>query len=997
LTNQCYYILFLLTGADSAVNDGATAPFNAALSACARAGRASAALDLLNGLRRAPLGTGGLAPEASSLAEYGTGNWPRADVISYNACLGALVQGQHHSLAVSLFQELDGTLVDASSPSSSSPPGTNGIKPDAVSFQLGLAAMAGAGDGDGALALLGRMERQAGGAPLPDSHAYSALVRAATTAGNSALAMEAKNRARAFSAISGGNGGGLSTTAGGGQAQQWVCPSCGWRNRPQNNFCGGNNNQVNGASGPPAYGCGKPRPAAAQENGAAAAATAGPTLPKSASGTTPGAFREEDLLAEPGARAPSTIDYDAIEEETGEEGADEDVDDAMSDFDESVWTISEGQAVEVWDSGRLIMGNVVLSPPPAASTKNQQAAGANTLHVLVFDPSAHLVGGAKDDDLDEHNAAGRAKVASKSSAVDATRVVKRFALDQVVSAWDLMATDNEGLRDADASAATTPSPFSAIGASAHYYPYSAAEWSRCMRDASVLAQQLPARRGSPEEVWQASKKADAMLQAALKKNKKKLAQQKQQTGKEPVGIPEEGAASTVKVAQYLLDGEFYEGTKGRYDLAAQASRLLSEGDPSGLVRVRAAAHWHAASLLGASQFHFKRVVAAPAAAEENGDVPSALVETAAVVSEEEIEEPTAPQKEEEDVPALESLLGQGADPKAIAQMRAMLGSLNGADSDKDGKSGKNGRGQSSSKSNPMSGDNNEVTTEMAEEEVPALRVTGGGWRPLAPSVVVSREALHFAKTIQAKRAPKTASATAASAPAASEDSNYDLSSSWSQASVRRIADQLELLALGGGPVLLGPEAKAALQALQQQPPQTKSSSSSSQGGKSKSFTTEGEATPEVAQQILLDLGHWTSKPALQPGAAGTASSINSEAAEPWSSEALNHAAVAAEAIASRRRRLANMAPNPVVGDSSHVPLSAGFRFAGAEDLVPGSSDVPAFAAATALAERGARGNSAKNADDGSSEVAWLDGWPLEWRVGPHGRVDLRGDDRMVAF
>ena len=956
----------------------AVAPFNAALSACARAGRANAALDLLNGLRRAPLGTGGLAPEASSLAEYGAGNWPRADVVSYNACLGALVQGRHHALAVSLFRDLDGSLGPQ-------------IKPDAVSFQLGLAALAGAGDGDGAVALLGRMERQEAGAPLPDSQAYSALARAATAAGNSALATEAKNRARAMSPAAAAGGGGLSGVGAtlGGKAQQWVCPSCGWRNRPQNDLCGGNNNQVNGASGRPTCGCGKSRPVT-PDAGAPTTTTVAAT-PSTSTTTTTRAFKDEDLFAAPVEGATAAGNYDTVSDGIGDESEDIDVEDEAMDFDDSVWTISEGQAVEVWDRGRLILGNAVLNPPATEGQKDKKkssqspvAAGAKVLHVLVFDPKEHLVGGAKDDDLDEHNAAGRAKVASKSSVMDATRVVKRFALDQVVSAWDLSAAENEVLREVGSSDSSS--------LSSYYYPYSAAEWSRCVRDASVLAQQLPARRGAPEEVWQASKRADAAQQAALKKMKKK---QQQKQGKEPVGIPDEGAASTVKVAQYLLDGEFYEGSQGRFDHAAQASQLLSEGDPSGLVRVRAAAHWHAASLLGASQFHFKRVVAAPAPPEEDEGVPAlAGAEAEAALAKEEETTTTTPETtKEEDVPALESLLGQGADPKAIAQMRAMLGSLNGGDNDKG-----SGKGGSKKKAN---NEGKEVSSEPVEE-APALRVTGGGWRPLAPSVVVSREALHFAKTIQTKRAQPALPAS--SQGSSSEGSGDDLSSSWKRASVRRIADQLELLALGGGPVLLGPEAKAALQALQQQ---LEKSSSPSQGGKS--FTAEVEATPEVAQQILLDLGHWTSKLSPKSAAAGagttTSSSSSSEAAEPWSAEALNHATTAAEAIAMRRRRLANMAPNPVVKTAeattqegeSVVPLSAGFRLTGAEDLVPGSSDAPTFAAATALAERGARGrNNNNDADDVSiSEVAWLEGWPAEWSVGPHGRVDLRGDDRMV--
>jgi hypothetical protein len=331
--------------------------------------------------------------------------------VSYNACVAALVQGRHHRLAAQLFGELDGTQPP---PPGSAPPGPH-LQPDAVSFQLALAALAGGGDGGGARLLLGRMDRQERGAPRPDAQAYGALARAAAAAGDAALAAQAKSRARSAPA-------GAGTGVAGGVAPQWACPSCGWRNRPQNSVCGGSSGA---ATARPAYGCGKLRPG--PESGGSGASAA----PKLAS--------QEAAAAVIASAATTTEprDYFYEEDEDSDEKVDaeddDDDDDDEDDDDDAVWTISEGQAVEVWDGGQLVMGNAMLREDAKSSGGSMRSGPpALTLRVLVFDPSVDLVGGAKDDDVDEGNAARRAQVAAKATEADAARAVRRVALDQVI-------------------------------------------------------------------------------------------------------------------------------------------------------------------------------------------------------------------------------------------------------------------------------------------------------------------------------------------------------------------------------------------------------------------------------------------------------------------------------------------------------------------------------------------------------------------------------------
>jgi hypothetical protein len=180
------------------------------------------------------------------------------------------------------------------------------------------------------------------------------------------------------------------------------------------------------ATARPAYGCGKLRPG--PESGGSGASAA-PTL------------ASQEAVAAVIASAAATEeprDYSYEEDEDSDEKVDaedddDDDDNDDDDDDDAVWTISEGQAVEVWDGGQLVMGNAMLREDAKSSGGSMRSGPpALTLRVLVFDPSVDLVGSAKDDDVDESNAARRAQVAAKATEADAARAVRRVALDQVI-------------------------------------------------------------------------------------------------------------------------------------------------------------------------------------------------------------------------------------------------------------------------------------------------------------------------------------------------------------------------------------------------------------------------------------------------------------------------------------------------------------------------------------------------------------------------------------
>ena len=82
-------------------------------------------------------------------------------------------------------------------------------------------------------------------------------------------------------------------------------------------------------------------------------------------------------------------------------------------------------------------------------------------------------------------------------------------------------------------------------------------------------------------------------------------------------------------------------------------------------------------------------------------------------------------------------------------------------------------------------------------------MNGGGWRPIAQSVVLSREVLSFTAAVEAGRR----------ALAEGRDASEG-SSRGKREEHRRIAEQLELVAMGGGAGMLGSEGSTLPEVLQ---------------------------------------------------------------------------------------------------------------------------------------------------------------------------------------
>ena len=92
------------------------------------------------------------------------------------------------------------------------------------------------------------------------------------------------------------------------------------------------------------------------------------------------------------------------------------------------WTVAEGQPVEVWDRGRLVLGNVLSLPvgEEASGHSSSSSSSLGVLRVLVFEPS-ETVGSARDDDSDDFEAL---RSLPKVVAAEAARRVLLVPLDQ---------------------------------------------------------------------------------------------------------------------------------------------------------------------------------------------------------------------------------------------------------------------------------------------------------------------------------------------------------------------------------------------------------------------------------------------------------------------------------------------------------------------------------------------------------------------------------------
>ena len=468
-----------------------------------------------------------------------------------------------------------------------------------------------------------------------------------------------------------------------------------------------------------------------------------------------------------------------------------------------------------------------------------------------------------------------------------------------------------------------------------FYPRDALEWSRTVRDAALLATRLSPRQSSARDVWAARARTAASL--LVRKQGNKRGNRGGVGGGKRSGSEE---VSSWRTAGFLLRGTL---------------EPLSEDEEH--LRVRAAALMHAAALLADGDSCFKRVVSARAdeAAAENffksasSRSTTATATSAAATSATAASTASSSSKSSSSLSSssasmaavdssaavslesstLKELGAAGADARSLLKIQAMLGDL----SPSKAKAKKTTATAATAAIAPP------VTTPVAPAAVapsvtpavvqPAvsnagpLVLCGGGWRALVPSVVESREALSFVKAARGKARFGGAAL--------------------------RVAEQLEFLALGGGPVLLGREGARALKEL------------------------GSPCTAAAAADALVASGHWTRSAAMKATATTAATATGAisasvvttkEAAQvgqvsPWSAQAIDLAATKALAIGERRKRLASIAaPLPPPSTASANP---GFR-------EPGDSVL---------------GGSVKGA------------WP-GWLVGPHGRVDLR-DSSLVPL
>jgi len=365
-----------------------------------------------------------------------------------------------------------------------------------------------------------------------------------------------------------------------------------------------------------------------------------------------------------------------------------------------------------------------------------------------------------------------------------------------------------------------------------FYPRDALEWSRTVRDAALLATRLSPRQSSARDVWAARARTAASL--LVRKQGNKRGNRGGVGGGKRSGSEE---VSSWRTAGFLLRGTL---------------EPLSEDEEH--LRVRAAALMHAAALLADGDSCFKRVVSARAdeAAAENffksasSRSTTATATSAAATSATAASTASSSSKSSSSLSSssasmaavdssvslesstLKELGAAGADARSLLKIQAMLGDLSPSKA-KAKKTAATAATAATAVAPP-------VTTPVAPAAVapsvapavvqPAvsnagpLVLCGGGWRALVPSVVESREALSFVKAARGKARFGGAAL--------------------------RVAEQLEFLALGGGPVLLGREGARALKEL------------------------GSPCTAAAAADALVASGHWTRSAAMKATATTAA-------------------------------------------------------------------------------------------------------------------------------
>ena len=594
------------------------------------------------------------------------------------------------------------------------------------------------------------------------------------------------------------------------------------------------------------------------------------------------------------------------------------------------WLIRHGQPVEVWHEKKTVFGNAIIKD------NGRRYDTIVKRNKTVRQPTTHDGGKLRVLVFDPSvNMVVSKRCDDRDSEKDATahcehaaRNIIEVAVDQVVGTWVLpRSTANSDRIDATCN-------HEAYGDFSFLYPQHAIEWSQVLRDSAALHEKLPRERDS-KGMWRAAN-AVGSLKTIPKKNNENVEE----------GAGQRNSITTRDAARFLLFGAFYEPSSDE----RWCQGVLSDGLSSLHPRVVAAAHALASQMLSAAKStYFSRSVP--------------------------------------------SFAGLCADT-GVRRQWAFCGEGGGQGS----ADGPRYQPISSVRNNGNSNDSNavlETTTEththtnafLLSSFPDALELTGGGWRPLAQSVVRSKEVMSFVEAVKSGRRSCQTNGNSKSGQSGDKEGV----SIWSvDGQHHRIVEQLEFIAMGGGAALLGNEGKQAMRAL----------------------GVKGVPTKQICTDLLIDSGYWSRKRASSETipvmlGKGRFDAVAASSVNHWPDIVWVRAVATANCIAERRQRLARIPPPPIFhsfGECAKRPRdsSCHFRPVDTACVVPGSSDNADFAAATAVLDKVAvearmrRQKSKRWKKEQEAVVAKAADtvftvWPTaSWCVRPLGRVDLRG-------